>query len=63
MSIENAKTRLFVADALSNGAEIQLTPDHAHFLGNVLRFKVGDRVAVFNEKYGEDLYFATRCIY
>ena len=53
MSIENAKTRLFVADALSNGTEIQLTPDHAHFLGNVLRFKVGDRVAVFNEKYGE----------
>jgi 16S rRNA (uracil1498-N3)-methyltransferase len=53
MSIKNTKTRLFIPTLLQMSLEIQLSSDHAHFLGKVLRLKVGDRVAVFNENDGE----------
>jgi 16S rRNA (uracil1498-N3)-methyltransferase len=53
MIIKNTKTRLFIPSPLQMSEEIQLSPDHAHFLGKVLRLKVGDRVAVFNENDGE----------
>jgi 16S rRNA (uracil1498-N3)-methyltransferase len=53
MSIINTKTRLFIPAHLQMSVEIQLSPDHAHFLGKVLRLKVGDRVSVFNENDGE----------
>ena len=53
MSIKNTKTRLFVSAHLQMNEEIQLSPNHVHYLGKVLRLKVGDRVAVFNENDGE----------
>lgn len=53
MSIKNTKTRLFIPAPLQMSEKIQLSPGHAHFLGKVLRLKVGDRVAVFNENDGE----------
>jgi 16S rRNA (uracil1498-N3)-methyltransferase len=53
MRIKKTKTRLFMPAPLQMSKKIQLTPDHAHFLGKVLRLKVGDRIAVFNEDDGE----------
>ena len=41
-------TRLLVSDALINDAEIALDGDRAHYLGKVLRARVGDSLAVFN---------------
>jgi len=41
-------TRLFVSEALINGAEIELDEDRARYLGKVLRVRVGDAIAVFN---------------
>ena len=35
------------------GAEIALAPEHAHYLGNVLRLKPGDHVLLFNGEHGE----------
>ena len=53
MSQNAAKTRLYVPEPLSLGAEIQLSFDHAHSLGNVLRLKLDDPVALFNSNDGE----------
>lgn len=49
--------RLFLDDALTEGAEIPGTPAQAHHLGTVLRRGPGDAVAVFNARDGE---FAAR---
>lgn len=51
--------RLFLDDALSEGAEIPGTPAQAHHLGTVLRRGPGDAVAVFNARDGE---FAARIV-
>ena len=59
MSIQNHKTRLFIPALLQMSEEIHLSANHAHFLGKVLRLKVGDRVAVFNENDGEWAGFLT----
>ena len=45
--------RLFVKFKLECGAEIALPKDQAHYLGNVLRLKPGDRLLLFNGKDGE----------
>jgi 16S rRNA (uracil1498-N3)-methyltransferase len=45
--------RLFVKSKLELGAEIALTKDQAHYLGNVLRLKPGERVLLFNGADGE----------
>lgn len=46
-------TRLFVDQPLSQGGQIELGSDHAHFLGRVLRLQAGAAIAVFNGKDGE----------
>ena len=46
-------TRLFVSEALGNGAELELSGEQARYLGRVLRARIGDRVAVFNGDDGE----------
>ena len=46
-------TRLFVSEALGNGAELELAGETARYLGRVLRARVGDSVAVFNGDDGE----------
>lgn len=51
--------RLFLDDALAEGAEIPGTPAQAHHLGTVLRRGTGDAVAVFNARDGE---FAARIV-
>ncbi len=53
MSMDKPKTRLCLPETLSLGREVELTPEHAHFLGNVLRLKTGDPVALFNPTDGE----------
>ncbi len=53
MRIKNTKTRLFIPASLKMNVEIHLSLNHAHFLGKVLRLKVGDRITVFNENDGE----------
>jgi 16S rRNA (uracil1498-N3)-methyltransferase len=45
--------RLFVKSKLQAGDEIALAPDQAHYLGNVLRLKPGDKILVFNGADGE----------
>lgn len=45
--------RLFVPDPLSAGARIALGPDQAHYLTNVMRRGVGERLLVFNGRDGE----------
>jgi len=45
--------RLFVDADLTAGAEYAATPEHAHYLVNVLRRAVGDPVHVFNGRDGE----------
>jgi len=45
--------RLFVKSLLGRDAEIALTPEQAHYLGNVLRLKPGDHVLLFNGADGE----------
>jgi len=46
-------TRLFVSEALSNGATLELHGEHARYIGRVLRARVGDPVFVFNGEDGE----------
>ncbi len=46
-------TRLFVSGRLSNGAELTLDAERAHYLGRVLRCQPGDDVNVFNGDDGE----------
>jgi 16S rRNA (uracil1498-N3)-methyltransferase len=45
--------RLFVKSPLCAGAAIELTPDQAQYLANVLRLKPNDNVLVFNGADGE----------
>ncbi len=45
--------RLFVTSKLEPGAEVALSRDQAHYLGNVLRLKLGDKFLLFNGKDGE----------
>ena len=47
------KTRLFVAADLAAGAAVELSPDQAHYLRNVMRLGEGDTVALFNGRDGE----------
>ena len=45
--------RLFVTSKLEPGAEIALSGDQAHYLGNVLRLKRGGKFLLFNGADGE----------
>jgi 16S rRNA (uracil1498-N3)-methyltransferase len=45
--------RLFVRFKLEAGLECALAKDQAHYLGNVLRLKPGDRLLLFNGQDGE----------
>lgn len=47
------RIRLFVDEALSAGADISLGRDQSHYLQNVMRRGVSDRVALFNGRDGE----------
>lgn len=47
------KIRLYVTEDLSAGAELVASEAHAHYLGNVMRRKAGDEVALFNGRDGE----------
>jgi 16S rRNA (uracil1498-N3)-methyltransferase len=46
-------TRLLVSSRLGNGREVQVEGEQAHYLGRVLRLKVGDVVDLFNGDDGE----------
>ena len=46
-------TRLFVSGDLSNGSELILEGERAHYLGRVLRRRAGERIFVFNRECGE----------
>lgn len=52
-SYDFAATRLFVDAPLQAGAGIALDRNQANYLGNVLRLRAGDRIAVFNGRDGE----------
>ena len=45
--------RLYMEDALYEGVDIELSAEHAHYLGNVLRLTVGNSVRLFNGGSGE----------
>lgn len=48
-------SRLYTPEALQAGADVRLQDDAAHYLGKVLRAKVGHQVLLFNESDGEYL--------
>src|ERR1700722_11670682 len=50
---EGSVIRLFVSDDLRPGAAISLDRDQSHYLANVMRLSVGDRLRVFNGRDGE----------
>jgi 16S rRNA (uracil1498-N3)-methyltransferase len=50
---DHAKIRVYVDGDLTSGATIALSADQAHYLGGVMRRKVGDAVRVFNGRDGE----------
>jgi len=45
--------RLFVTADLTDGADIPLVAEQAHYLGNVMRRRLGDPVCLFNGRDGE----------
>lgn len=45
--------RLATDAPLKSGAHVALTENQAHYLGHVVRLKVGDRLALFNREDGE----------
>ena len=47
------RVRLYVDAPIAAGAELPLAGAQAHYLGNVMRFKKGDALAVFNGRDGE----------
>ncbi len=53
MAPEKIKCRLFVDASLAAGSPVELGPDQIHYLRNVMRFRAGDGVALFNGKHGE----------
>jgi 16S rRNA (uracil1498-N3)-methyltransferase len=53
MAMSSKLQRLFVTATLAPGAEIALTKEQAHYLGNVLRLKQGERILLFNGRDGE----------
>lgn len=46
-------SRLFVDQSLTEGAMLQLEPEAAHYLRNVLRLKKGFQLTIFNGEGGE----------
>lgn len=46
-------TRLYINSPLQTGAAMTLSKEHAHYLTNVLRKRVGDNVRLFNGNDGE----------
>lgn len=47
------KVRLFIDHTLGQGQRVDLSPEQAHYLGNVMRLPVGAPVALFNGRDGE----------
>ncbi|WP_068304424.1 16S rRNA (uracil(1498)-N(3))-methyltransferase [Pararhodobacter sp. CCB-MM2] len=47
------KVRLYVEQALSEGQQVEVTQDQAHYLSNVMRLPEGTPVALFNGRDGE----------
>jgi 16S rRNA (uracil1498-N3)-methyltransferase len=47
------RVRLYVEAPLAAGAELPLDSGQTHYLANVMRFKAGDRLAIFNGRDGE----------
>ena len=45
--------RLFVDEELTQGLTIGLSGGQAHYLGNVMRLKAGDTLALFDDRTGE----------
>lgn len=48
-----ASNRLYVPDPLHTGAELRLDEERSHYVGRVLRLRVGDAVVLFNGSGGE----------
>ena len=45
--------RLYVHEFLTSGAELRLDEERSHYVGRVLRLRVGDEVTLFNGRGGE----------
>ncbi len=50
---DRPRTRLFIESDLADGAAVECSRDHAHYLVHVLRLASGDAVALFNGRDGE----------
>jgi len=45
--------RLYINASLCMGDELELSPEHSHYLVNVMRLEQNDAIRLFNEKEGE----------
>ena len=50
---DRPKVRLYLEQPLAQGQQVELSQEHTHYLGTVLRLKTGQDVAVFNGSQGE----------
>ena len=50
---DRPKVRLYLEQPLAQGQPVELSQEHAHYLGTVLRLKTGQDIAVFNGTQGE----------
>jgi 16S rRNA (uracil1498-N3)-methyltransferase len=55
------KTRLFTTASLKKGALLDLEQEQSHYLLNVMRRKVGDKICIFNSIDGEWLAQIAEC--
>jgi len=54
-NLKAPRTRLYVESSLQEGIHLELEANHAHYLGQVLRLKAGDKISLFNGKDGSYL--------
>lgn len=53
------QTRLYIAGKYSGGSELQLDPDQSHYIGRVLRLRLGNQLLIFDGEGNEFLAVVT----
>ena len=48
-----SKIRIFLNSELKKSSEVQLSKENSHYLKNVLRKKIGEKILCFNNVFGE----------
>ena len=51
--LSDYKCRLFISDQLDENATLSLGRDQSHYIANVMRIRVGEKISLFNGRDGE----------